>query len=110
MRVKGIPVLLFVIPLLIGGVAAFLPDQYMLLGTMIVPVLGTLIHTMLPRRARGKTWGLGVSFSTAIMGLSLALRFDWAAGGMQFVYRGWRLDDFGIQFALGVDTVSLLLV
>jgi NADH-quinone oxidoreductase subunit M len=69
-----------------------------------------MVGMFLPQRMRGKTWGLAVSASTLFAAISMALQYDWALGGFQFVVRGPKIASIGAEFALGVDQISLMLV
>ncbi len=84
--------------------------QYLLPILLCIPLIGAIGGAMLPRWARGKRWGILISFATAFTGAVLAYNFDWKTGGMQFVYDGPGIEAIGFKISLGVDGISLLLV
>ena len=90
--------------------AAFMPPQYLTLTILAVPLIGVIGGMLLPPRMRGKTWGLGVSGSTLMTAISMALQYNWHDGGYQFVIHGPRIEQIGFQFSLGLDQISLMLV
>jgi NADH-quinone oxidoreductase subunit M len=109
-RHRTSPVRLIVILFVLSAIGAFLPHDYLLVGMLLLPLLGVVVGMLLPQRIRGKTWGLAVSASTLVTAVSMAIQYDWAAGGYQFVLKGPRIEALGAQFALGVDPISLALV
>jgi NADH-quinone oxidoreductase subunit M len=104
------PVKLLILLALLSGTTAFLPHHLIALGLLLVPLIGVIIGGLLPRRVRGKTWGLAVSASTLVCAVTMAFNYDWAKGGMQFVLNGPELPGFGIAFRIGVDQISLMLI
>ena len=75
-----------------------------------LPLVGGLILLALPSAKLQKWWALGVSLAT--FAISCLLWVGWQAGeaGMQFVERLPWVPQFKIQYFLGVDGLSLLLV
>jgi NADH-quinone oxidoreductase subunit M len=108
--VWGVPVTLLLLLALLSAGTAFLPTAYLALGLLGVPIIGVIVGSILSPRVRGKTWGLAVSGSTLLIAISMAFQYDWSAGGYQFVIQGPRIADLGLQFSLGVDPISLMLV
>jgi NADH-quinone oxidoreductase subunit M len=108
--VRRIPVRLFLILGILSAGGALLPPHYLPLGIMVVPLIGVIGGMLLPQRMRGKTWGLGVSASTLLIATAMALQYDWYQGGYQFVIHGPRIEQFGFEFSLGLDQISLMLV
>lgn len=99
----------------LSAVASFLPHDWKCVGLLAGPLAGVVIGALLPRRVRGKTWGLAVSASTLIIAVTMAIQFDWQAGGYQFVFGGpgtpsIGIPSLGMQFVLGVDPISMMLV
>lgn len=82
----------------------------LLVAMLVIPFLGALFGTILPRTATGKWWAIITSLSTAACALGVALLFDWKNGGMQFQFYGPEIEEIHFGFNLGVDTLSLLLV
>ncbi|MCX6030774.1 MAG: NADH-quinone oxidoreductase subunit M [Chloroflexi bacterium] len=75
-----------------------------------LPLAGALVLIFLPGAKLQKWWALGVSLAT--FAVSCLLWIGWKAGeaGMQFVERLPWVPQFKIQYFLGVDGLSLLLV
>jgi NADH-quinone oxidoreductase subunit M len=90
--------------------AAFTPTKWLPLTILAVPLIGVIGGMLLPPRMRGKTWGLGVSASTLMIAISMAIQYNWSQGGYQFVIHGPRIEQLGFQFSLGLDQISLMLV
>src|SRR4051812_28710045 len=107
---RRIPVRLLVILAILSGGSALLPPRYLPLAILVVPMFGVIVGMFLPQRMRGKTWGLAVSASTLLGAVSMALQYGGALGGYQFQVRGLRVASIGVEFALGVDPISLMLV
>ena len=109
-RFTGVSFTLVALVLLLGATVAFLPHDYLAIGLLAVPLLGAFIGAFLPPTVRGKKFGFAVSASTLAGAISMAVQYDWAAGGQQFVIHGPRIQSIGAQFSVGVDQISLLLV
>ncbi len=82
-----------------------------LLSLMIaVPFLGMVALAFV----RGRFWVLSTTLAITLVNLVLALlvwmKFDISEEGMQLVERVEWMPTFGIQYAVGVDGISLLLV
>jgi NADH-quinone oxidoreductase subunit M len=107
---RRIPIVPLILLTIVSLVTAFLPPQFVTLGLMVVPLIGVIVGALLPRHIRGKTWGLAVSASTLFAAIGMALRYNWARGGFQFVVEGPGLEQLGIHFSFGVDQISLMLV
>jgi len=82
----------------------------LLVAMLVIPFLGSLLGTILPRSSTGKWFAIIVSLLTSACGLAVACLFDWKSGGMQFQFYGPAIEEIGFSFSLGVDTLSLLLV
>jgi NADH-quinone oxidoreductase subunit M len=75
---------------------------------LLVPALGALGGALLPQTA-ARGWALLVSLVTLLISLIMAFRFQYDAGGLQFVYSGFVLKSVGASFSLGIDSISLWL-
>jgi NADH-quinone oxidoreductase subunit M len=79
----------------------------------IVTVIGLMAPQLFGARFSEGVWK-GTAFVSSLVGFGLALRlwarFDPTAGGMQLVERSPWIPDYGIQYYLGVDGISLFLV
>ncbi|MGN6369394.1 MAG: complex I subunit 4 family protein [Phycisphaerae bacterium] len=109
-EIRGVPIILFVLLVILSLGAAFLPKDYLPVALMALPIFGVLIGVMLPPQVRGKTWGLAVSASTLLTAISMAWQYDWHKGGYQLEVIGPQVTGLGFQFRLGVDQLSLMLV
>ena len=79
----------------------------------IVTVIVLMASEVFGTRFSDGVWR-GTAFVSSLIGFGLALRlwarFDPTAGGMQLVERSPWIPDYGIQYYLGVDGISLFLV
>jgi NADH-quinone oxidoreductase subunit M len=110
LNLRRIPVTALLILTALSAGIAFVPDHWLGIAMLCVPTIGVITGVLLPRRMRGKTWGFAVSASTLFAAVSMAVRYDWVRGGMQFVVSGPGLHDLGVRFSLGVDQISLMLI
>ena len=78
----------------------------------LLPLVGSAALFLLPKGSDllAKQVALGVSIVVAIAGLGMAFSFDRSATGFQFVEQHQWIPAFGINYALGVDGISLLLI
>ena len=78
----------------------------------LLPLVGSAALFLLPKGSDllAKQVALGVSIVVAIAGLGMAFSFDRSATGFQFVEKHQWIPAFGINYALGVDGISLLLI
>ena len=84
--------------------------EHMITSLIAVPFAGILALLFV----RGDVWVRRVAMGVSLLalGLSAALwwRFDPSVEGMQFVERTNWMENFNIQYAVGVDGISLVLV
>jgi NADH-quinone oxidoreductase subunit M len=78
----------------------------------LLPLVGSAAVFLLPKGSDllAKQVALAVSIVVAIAGLGMALSFDRSVTGFQFVEKYQWIPAFGINYALGVDGISLLLI
>jgi NADH-quinone oxidoreductase subunit M len=78
----------------------------------LLPFVGSAALFLLPKGSDllAKQVAFGVSIVVAIAGLGMAFSFDRSATGFQFVEKHQWIPAFGINYALGVDGISLLLI
>ena len=78
----------------------------------LLPLVGSAAVFLLPKGSDllAKQVALAVSIVVAIAGLGMALSFDRSVYGFQFVEKYQWIPAFGINYALGVDGISLLLI
>lgn len=78
---------------------------------LILPVLGAVILGILPRSDRwSRRIALFFSLLVFVVSLPLWFQFDPTTAQMQFVSRAAWIPDFNINYAVGVDGISVLLV
>jgi NADH-quinone oxidoreductase subunit M len=77
-----------------------------------LPLLGSLLIAFLPAAKSKliKQAALAISLLVAGVGISAALAFDTAASGFQYVERYSWIPALGINYQLGVDGISLILI
>ncbi len=78
----------------------------------LLPLVGSAALFLLPKGSDllAKQVALGASIVVAIAGLGMAFSFDRSTTGFQFVEKHQWIPAFGINYALGVDGISLLLI
>lgn len=82
-----------------------------LISLMIaVPFIGIALLAFIHQRKAILTTTLVITLANVLLSVVLWNRFDVAEKGMQFVERVQWMPTFGIEYAVGVDGVSLLLV
>ncbi|HZM69100.1 MAG TPA: NADH-quinone oxidoreductase subunit M [Candidatus Cryosericum sp.] len=77
-----------------------------------VPLFGALLLLLVNKEKKrtimlGATWIAGIDF---VLSLPLFFNFDAARGGFQFVERASWIPSIGVQYLLGIDGISLLLL
>ena len=77
-----------------------------------LPLLGSLLIAFLPAANSKliKQVALAISLLVAGIGISAALAFDTAKSGFQYVERYSWIPSLGINYQLGVDGISLILI
>ncbi len=82
-----------------------------LLSLMIaMPFLGMAILAFFSNRKLILSITLGITLVNAVLAFYLWGQFDTAETGMQFVERVQWMPTFGIEYAVGVDGISLLMI
>ncbi len=84
-----------------------------LLSTVLwAPLLGAILLSVIPKKmeAEVKIGGLIVSIFTFALSLGIVRGFDVESAGMQFVEHKPWIPNWGINYSLGVDGISLWLV
>ena len=84
--------------------------DYLISWMIVVPFLGIVILGLV----RDEEWVRRIAFGLTIVEFFLSLilwkNFDFTQRGMQFVERVEWMPTFNIQYAVGVDGISILLV
>ncbi len=86
---------------------------YPVLSVIIfVPIVGGALMTLIPRYMEGllKVVALVITLATFVLSLPLFTHFDKSTHMMQFVERKEWISQFGIQYYVGVDGISVLLI
>lgn len=95
-----------------SGLNDFGNDIPLLTLLLVVPVVGAIVAAMLPHNDAQPSRNVAIATSaiTFLLSVVLLLAFDRHDAGYQFVSRHEWFPDFGIQWKLGVDGISLFLV
>ncbi|HMB16852.1 MAG TPA: hypothetical protein VKN62_11100, partial [Pelovirga sp.] len=77
---------------------------------LLLPLIGAVLGLLFKSDKAQLRWGLGVTVATALASLPLYTQFDRTTALYQFVeVRHW-LPALGLDYAVGVDGISVLLV
>jgi NADH-quinone oxidoreductase subunit M len=87
-------------------------DQNLLSLVLFAPLAGLLVLLLIPARSTNaiKLWTNIAMFVSFLISLPLVSRFDRTADGYQFVERANWIPALGVQYLIGLDGISLLLV
>lgn len=77
---------------------------------IFLPLAGALILLCIPGDAAAKYWALLVTAATALLSLPLYWNFDVATAKYQFGEHASWISALNINYTLGIDGISLLLV
>jgi len=80
--------------------------------TALLPLIGAVLLATLPKSAelRAKQFAFGTTLVTAASAIAMAVQFQRDNTDLQFVeVRSW-IPSFGINYAVGVDGISLVLI
>ena len=87
------------------------PDYPHLLSTLIfLPLAGALLLLFIKNESFSRYWALGITSLTAIFSLPLVRAFDTTTSKFQFVEQYNWIQSLNIQYVIGVDGISILLV
>ncbi|MFZ5775355.1 MAG: NADH-quinone oxidoreductase subunit M [Thermodesulfobacteriota bacterium] len=82
-----------------------------ILSTLIfLPLVGALILLALPGETAAKNWTMLVTVVTAVVSLPLYWKFDTTTAKYQFAEHHAWISGLNINYTLGIDGISLLLV
>jgi len=76
----------------------------------LIPLAGALLAALLPSPRAARTAAAGFLFAALGFALFLALGYDRAAGGIQFVERQEWIPALGVEYFVGADGMSLMLL
>jgi NADH-quinone oxidoreductase subunit M len=109
-HLRGVPVPLLILLAILAGISAFFPAKWLPIVLLVLPTLGVIVGILLPPTVRGKTWGQAVSATALFSAISLAFQFNWHNSGYQFETRSESVAGLNMQFAVGVDAISMVMV
>ena len=84
-------------------------NGHLLSYVLFLPVFGALVLLALPKQAV-RLWANVVAVAGFLISIPLVTGFDKSNGGFQYVERADWIPTFGIQYHVGIDGISLLLV
>lgn len=85
-------------------------ENYILSWIIFLPAIGLLLLAFVNSLPLIRWIALGITLGDLLLSVILWVRFDRANPGLQFVERVEWMPTFNIQYAVGVDGISLLLV
>ncbi len=87
-------------------------DQHLLSIILFTPLAGLAVLLFIPGSSKNviRIWANVVAFAGFLVSLPLATRFDKGASGFQFVERAEWIPSLGVQYLIGVDGISMLLI
>jgi NADH-quinone oxidoreductase subunit M len=89
----------------------FNPNHPYILSTLIfLPLAGALLLLFVQNEAFARFWALGVSTLTAVLSIPLLTNFDTTSAKFQFAEQLSWIKSLNIQYVIGVDGISILLV
>lgn len=79
---------------------------------LFTPLAGLLVLLFIPGERKNliRWWANIAAFAGFLASVPLALNFDKAQGGYQFVERFDWIPSLGVQYLVGVDGISVLMV
>jgi NADH-quinone oxidoreductase subunit M len=89
-----------------------LANMNLLTLSMLLPLLGTAALAFTPKTSvlLTKQIALATTVLVAVVGIYMAINFDFKATGFQFVESRPWIPAFGINYALGIDGIALVLI
>lgn len=89
----------------------FNPNHPYILSTLIfLPLAGALLLLFVQNEAFARYWALGVTTLTAVLSIPLLTNFDTTSAKFQFAEQLSWVKSLNIQYVIGVDGISILLV
>jgi NADH-quinone oxidoreductase subunit M len=89
-------------------------NDYRLVILLLIPLVGSIVASLLPDARTTRRWALAVSLAAAGYAAYLAFAYFADPGrGAKFLFsptRGFAVADVGFSFGLGVDSIGLWLV
>ena len=89
-----------------------LANMNLLTLSMLLPLLGTVALAFTPKTSvlLTKQIALATTVLVAVVGIYMTVNFDFKATGFQFVESHPWIPAFGINYALGIDGIALVLI
>jgi NADH-quinone oxidoreductase subunit M len=86
--------------------------SYLLLATLLLPLIGAILVLFVPQGERdlARGIGLGVSILTFLVSLAILGPFDGRISGFQLVFDKEWIPGLGAHFKIGIDGISIWLV
>ena len=86
--------------------------EHILSLMIFVPLLGMVVILVLPRQQEelAKAFAAVFTFVPVVLGVQLYMTFDRTTAGMQFVEHYTWIEAFNIEYFLGVDGLSILMI
>ncbi len=82
-----------------------------ILSTLIfLPLAGAILLLFIRNESFARYWALGITTLTAILSIPLVMAFDTTTSSFQFVEQMDWIQSLGIQYVIGIDGISILLV
>jgi NADH-quinone oxidoreductase subunit M len=87
-------------------------NEHLLSIVLFTPLAGMLVLLFLPRSNKTlvRVWANIAALAGFLVSVPLVFRFDRAASGFQMVEKAGWIPSLGVQYILGIDGISLLLV
>jgi NADH-quinone oxidoreductase subunit M len=89
----------------------FNPNYPCILSTLVfLPLAGALLLLFVQNESFARLWALGITTLTAILSIPLVTNFDTSTAKFQFAEQVSWIKSLNIQYVIGVDGISILLV
>lgn len=89
----------------------FHPDYPYILSTLIfLPLAGAFLLLFVQNESFARFWALGITTLTAILSIPLVSNFDTSTAKFQFAEQVSWIKSLNIQYVIGVDGISILLI
>jgi NADH-quinone oxidoreductase subunit M len=87
------------------------PEYPYILSTLIfLPLAGAILLLFVRNEYFARYWALGITTLTAILSIPLIVAFDTSTSSYQFVEQVSWIKSLNIQYVIGIDGISILLV
>ena len=87
------------------------PEYPHILSTLIfLPLAGAVLLLFVRNESFAKYWALGITTLTAILSIPLVSAFDTTTSKFQFVEQVSWIKSLNIQYVIGIDGISILLI